>query len=729
MAFASAAAEKIDYGTARLERRLQAVAIQEPLVIDGKLDESAWSQAAVARNFLQREPREGEPATEPTEVRLLYDRDHLYFGVTAFESEIDDIIISDLKKDFNPDQGDSFEIILDTFHDKRNAYRFATNPGGAKWDAQMSNEGREQNVNWDGVWYVQVRITETAWIAEIAIPFKTLKFRVAEVQTWGINFERYVRRKNEDSHWAPVPRIYGIQRVSLAGTLEDLREIEPGFNLKVKPYVLSMLGKIGEAGADYDGDIGLDLKYGLTTGLTWDFTYNTDFSQVEADEQQVNLTRFSLFFPEKRDFFLENSGIFQFGAGPDRGPAVGGGGGGAGPGAPPRLGGITEDNIFFFSRRIGLDERLGVIPIVGGTRLTGRIGQYELGFLDIQQDELGTLKATNFMVGRLKRNILANSDVGVIVTNKDIQDSQEFNRLIGADANLRFGQYLNINGYMAKSYSRVQQPYNMAGRFGVRYQDRIWEIRGSYTDIQQNFRNEMGFVPRTGIRDFLGYFGRAFRPRSINGTIREIKPHLQIDYFLDPQGNLDTRLIDYHLPLNFQDGSFVEMGVNATLERLNRPFEIRKGILIPPGVYSFNEAFFTGRSSSKRKIAGNLRWSAGRFYTGYRHSYTLGSTTRPHYRFNILTTYTHNNVNLPQGPFKTNLLTLRFNYSFSTAMFLNALIQYNSDARQWSSNIRFNIIHRPLSDLFIVYNERRDSTSGDLLERALIGKLTYMWSR
>ncbi len=285
------------------------------ITLDGALDEASWSQAPIAHQFIQNDPREGMPATFDTEVRVLYDDDAMYFGVFARDDQPSRIIANDLKKDFNIDQNDGFRIILDTFHDERNGYQFATNPAGAKWDAQMVNEGRENNADWDGIWDVATQITETGWYAEIRIPFRTLRFSAADAQIWGMNFERKVRRLNEDSYWSPVPRIYDIQRVSLAGTLEGMRNVRPGKDLRVKPYVLSSGSTVGGRPTLGDFDAGFDVKYGVTTGLTWDFTVNTDFSQVEADEQQVNLTRFSLFFPEKRDFFLENSGIFQFGGG------------------------------------------------------------------------------------------------------------------------------------------------------------------------------------------------------------------------------------------------------------------------------------------------------------------------------------------------------------------------------------------------------------------------------
>ena len=368
-------------------RRLDAIRLAGEITLDGALDEPSWSQAPMAHNFVQNDPREGMPATFDTEVRVLYDDDAMYFGVFAMDDQPSRIIANDLKKDFNTDQNDGFRIILDTFHDQRNGYQFATNPAGAKWDAQMVNEGRESNANWDGIWDVATRITETGWYAEIRIPFRTLRFSAADVQIWGMNFERKVRRLNEDSYWSPVPRIYDIQRVSLAGTLEGMRGVRPGKDLRIKPYVLSSGSTIGGSATRGDFEGGFDVKYGVTTGLTWDFTVNTDFSQVEADEQQVNLTRFSLFFPEKRDFFLENSGIFQFG-----GATQGGGGNNITSGRQNQ----SQDMRLFFSRRIGLSDDGQAIPILGGTRLTGRQGVYSVGLLNIQQREEGPVPATNF---------------------------------------------------------------------------------------------------------------------------------------------------------------------------------------------------------------------------------------------------------------------------------------------------------------------------------------------
>jgi hypothetical protein len=739
--FASALYANIDYVSARLERRLKPMKTNEPIVVDGELNEASWNQTESASDFTQTEPETDQAASQKTIVRVLYDQENLYFGVHAYDTEPNRVIISELKKDFNRDFGDTIEFVLDTFRDERNGYLFAINAAGAKWDGQMTNEGRETNVNFDAVWTVRTRRVEDGWTAEIEIPFRTLKFRESDVQTWGINFKRNLRRRNEESFWSPLPRIYNIDRVSLAGTLEDLEGIKPGSNIRIKPYVVTSFGtplggreippgtndtisscRWANGGNCFHGDLGIDVKYGITSGLVWDSTFNTDFSQVEADEQQINLTRFSLFFPEKREFFLENSGIFNFGS------STGGGGGGGGAGRPNA---VRDDMIFFFSRKIGLSEDGNPIPIWGGTRLTGRAGRFEMGALSMQQKEFGEINPTNFTVGRLRRNILSNSDIGVIMVNKSEFGSDHYNSAIGTDANFRFGQSLQVNSYMAKSFTAAGGDKDIAGRIGTTYKDPNWELRGAYTSIQEDFEDEMGFVPRVGIRKFTAYAARWFRPEAIRGTVRQIWPHIHYDYVMNTEGNMDTRYVDYHLPITFQSGANMEIGANTTFERLPTPLLLSRSdnVSVPVGGYGFREWMIRGGTDTSRRISGNANYTFGDFFTGYKHTYVLGGTFRFSYRFNTSFNYTHNNINLPEGHFKTNLLSTRVDYSFTTSMFLNALIQYNNDARQWSSNVRFNIIHRPLSDFFLVYNERRHSVSGDLIDRALIAKFTYMIAR
>ena len=472
----------INYETIHLEKRLAAVRASGAITLDGALDESAWSEAPIANGFIQNDPREGANATYDTDVRVLYTDDALYFGVFAHDMEPSKIIVSDLKKDYNTGSSDGFRIVLDTFHDGRNAYQFATNPAGAKWDSQMANEGRDNNSNWDGIWDVKTRMTETGWVAEIWIPFRTLKFGDADPQVWGINFERKLRRLNEDSYWSPIPRIYDAQRVSLAGTLEGMRGLHAGKNIRVKPYALSSGSRVTTRPMAGDFQGGVDVKYGVTSGLVWDFTVNTDFSQVEADEQQVNLTRFNLFFPEKRDFFLENQGVFAFG---DSGQGGGGG-------AFNSRGNSPQEMRLFFTRRIGLSDTGQALPILGGTRLSGRQGAYSIGILNIHQREDGGVPGTNFTALRLRRDVLANSDVGAVLLDKEVA-GPEFNRLVGFDANFRFGD-LTMNGLAAKTFSPARTATGTGNevttRASTEYRNRQWRINARYSTIGDRFNDE-----------------------------------------------------------------------------------------------------------------------------------------------------------------------------------------------------------------------------------------------
>jgi hypothetical protein len=722
-AFPLPAAAQVDYEAERRARRLPLVQASEAITLDGALDEAAWQRAAVATGFLQNEPHDGEPATEETAVRVTYDGDFLYIGVVAYDSSPQEIIVSDLKKDFDPTTSDAFEVIIDTFHDGRNGYMFATNAAGAKWDAQMVNEGRDINSNWDAIWNVRTRITADGWTAEMAIPFRTLRFTTADVQTWGINFLRRIRRRNEESLWSPLPRIYKITRVSDAGTLEGLGGVRPGNDLRVKPYALSSGHSVGRGSIEGDAQIGVDAKYGVTSSLTWDFTVNTDFSQVESDEQQINLTRFNLLFPEKRDFFLENSGVFQFGPG-SFGP---GGGNSPTSGRTNALG----DNILFFSRRIGLSDAGDAIPILAGTRLTGRAGPFSIGARNIQQRSLNAAPATNFTAVRIRRNVLANSDVGIILLNKK-ESGPRYNRLAGADANFRFFRNLNVNAMIARTMAPAAPGGDggeLLGRGGFAYRGTVVDTRAAYTHVGSRFNDELGFIPRTGIGRADAYFGLHLRSNRYPAWLREFFPHYQVvNITRSDSGAFDSRYVDYHLPITLQNGTFIEGGVNASTEDLTQPFAInsRRNITIAPGRYDYNEYFILWRGDQSARLSFTGRAAGGDFYDGRKQTYSFGPNVRATSRLNMNVTWSRNVIELASGAYSTDLVSSRINYSLSTRMFVNALVQYNTDVDQWTSNIRFNIIHRPLSDMFVVYNDRREVQSGALVDRAVIAKLTYM---
>ncbi len=716
-------AEAINYDTIHLEKRLSAVRASGDVTLDGALDEPAWREAPLANGFIQNDPREGTAATYDTEVRVLYTDDAIYFGVWAKDDEPSKIIVSDLKKDYNTGSSDGFRVVLDTFHDGRNAYQFATNPAGAKWDSQMANEGRDNNANWDGIWDVKTRVTETGWFAEIWIPFRTLKFSDADPQVWGINFERKLRRLNEDSYWSPIPRIYDAQRVSLAGTLEGMRGLRAGKSLRVKPYALTSGSRVTTRPMAGDFQGGMDVKYGVTNGLVWDFTVNTDFSQVEADEQQVNLTRFNLFFPEKRDFFLENQGIFAFGQ--ENGNQGGGGNFGAGRTNQ------TQDMRLFFTRRIGLSDAGQALPILGGTRLSGRQGAYSVGVLNIQQREDQGVAATNFSALRLRRDVLANSDIGAVLLDKEV-NGPTFNRLAGMDANFRFGN-LMLNGFAARTFSPdtvvASKGNELASRATIDYRNRQWRTNFKFTTVGEGFNDELGFIPRVGVNELNGQINRTLRPKWLPRAIRELQPHWVFSQFNRQDGGaVDQRAQDFHFPLNFANGSFVEVGMNTNLEMIRTPFTLNsaRGVQIGTGRYEYTESFITYRPNDSARFSSGLRYGVGRFYDGYKRSYAWGPTYRPNEKMNMSVTMQLNDITLPTASYLSTLTTTRLNYNFNTKVFVNALLQYSTDSHQLSSNIRLNIIHRPLSDFFFVYNEHRDERYGIMQDRSLIAKMTYM---
>jgi hypothetical protein len=688
------------------EKKVTAVHIQGSIVIDGNLDEPEWSLAQPATDFIQQEPLMGEPSTERTEVRILYDDENLYLGVYCFDSRgPEGITISDISRDYAPRETDTFTMVFDTFHDKRNSFIFGTNAGGAKRDGQTAGDSERRNYDWDTVWYVETKITEQGWQAEIAIPFRSLRFSDVEEQVWGVNFGRRIRSKNEYTHWSPIPRPHRTSRVSLAGELNGLSGIHQGRNLYLKPYLLAPLVRLEGDDVDFLPDVGFDLKYGVTSELALDVTVNTDFSQVEADQQQINLTRFPLFFPEKREFFLENASLFQV-------RRVGRG-----------LRNSSRDLIAFFSRRIGLSEGR-VVPILGGARFTGRAGPYGVGFLSIQTTEFEELPSTNFTVARVQRDILGNSDVAGIFINK--QGGGEYNRTYGVDGRLQFFRNLEIASFFLKTDTPGLSGEDTSASAFVGWADHRYDIQAEYLSIEDNFNPEVGFVPRKGIRKSRGEFNLKLRPGEIIPWMREFRPSTGIEYITDQANVVQTKNFDQTLEVDWQNGSLFQFTHRVEFERLEDPFFIQPDQAIPVGDYVFGSINASFSSDRSRMFSGSLGLRVGEFFDGHQDSYQAGLRFQLGARFSTDVSWEHDDVDLPSGAFSTDLVNTSIDYSFSPRMFLNALIQYNSTLDEISSNIRFNFIYKPLSDIFLVYNERR-ATDGQIIERALIAKLTYLF--
>lgn len=663
--------------------------ISEKIVIDGRLTEPAWQGAEANDGFIQREPEEGKPASERTEVRLLYTTEMLYIGVVCHDKTPDKILVNDIRKDFNQGEQDSFGIILDTFLDRRNGYYFMTTPVGGQRDSQFFNEGRINTESWDGVWYVESRRTEDGYVIEIGIPFRTLRFKRVHQQQWGAQFFRGIRRNQEWNYWAPLPRrMNASSGVSLAGTVTGIENVTPGRNLQIKPYGVAGMKRIG-AGSDSKADLnaGLDLKYGVTPGLILDLTANTDFSHVEADPQQVNLTRFPLFFEEKREFFLENAGIFQFGS-------------------------LTSSEaLLFHSRTIGLQDGK-TIPILGGARLTGRAGRNYIGLLNMQTRPEESFAATNFSVARLRRDILGNSDVGLIFLNKRSSLPQDHNRSYGADANFAFlNTTLKFNGLLARTETPGRTGSDEIAKLDGEYGDNLVRVQGSYLQVGENFNPEMGFVRERGRRIFHQEF--EFKPRlrpetPVGSFLRDIIFQMTSEYALFLNQQTHSKLYRPQLNFQFRDGSNFLIQYTQNFDRPTESFRLPFSVTVPAGDYRFNTVNVTFNSNRSKPVSGNAGFNTGDFYGGTRLETKLGAVFRPNYKFSSTVDYTRNKVRLPQGDFATNLIGARIDYSFNPKMFLNTFIQYNSETRKVSSNIRFRLVHRPLSDIYLVYNEARD---------------------
>jgi hypothetical protein len=709
----------IDFDTAHLSRIVTAVRVTEPITVDGRFDEPAWMLASPAGDFLQRRPRNGEPMTERTEVRFLYDDDNLYIGVFCFDSEPDRILVNSLQKDYPTQESDGVTVLIDSLHDRRSGFTFVTNPAGARRDVQLSNDG-QGNANWDGVWDVKTSVNDQGWFAEYVIPFKTLRFSSAPSQEWGLQITRRIPRKNEEADWAPLPQNFSNFRMSLAGTLRGLENIRQGRNLKVKPFISTGITQSRSGGRlqtvrgidrlkDWDG--GFDVKYGLTPSMTLDATYRTDFAQVEVDQQQVNLTRFNLFFPEKRDFFLENSGTFGFGPG-------------AGTGAGSNL-------VPFFTRRIGLSAAGTPIPIIAGTRVSGQLDRYDVGVLAMKTEALGSTPSNTFLVGRAKRNLSTSSWIGGLVTNRDSTLSGDYNRVVGTDAHFQFFRKLDFDAYLLGSDTPGRSGRSQARRLQAGWTDVEFLANAEYNEVQPNFNPEVGFVRRRDMRQYAGEV--AWEPL-LRGSdsIQNLHFGTAVDYYEGSgSGELETRITDTKIGLVWESNAAANVIINRTFDRLNAPLSIPSGnprVTIPAGDYTYNDYSADFITNQRRKISATGTVGSGDFYGGDRKLAAVGLILKPNHHLSVNFTYDRNQISLPGGEFTTSLVGTRVIYGFSPRAFLNAFVQYNTDTRLISSNIRFNLVHHPLSDLFIVYNDTRKTALGQIRERAFIVKLTNLFN-
>lgn len=698
---------------------LRAIAAASPIVLDGVLDDAVWKQQPPDSRFTQAEPADGKPATERTDIWVAFDKDSLYIAAYCHDTSGHAPVVRGIRKDFTIGDQDSFEVILDTFGDRRNGFQFATNPSGARADQQITNEGKDTNASWDAVWFVKTAQVTDGWTVEIQIPFRSLRF-VVDGPAWGINFGRHIRRKNEVVYWAPIPRAYSLTRVSLAGTLEGVEGAQPGRNLQVKPYVLgSSVRNTGGATFDHTLNGGLDVKYGVTPALTLDVTARPDFAQAEADEQTVNLTQFSQFFPEKRGFFLENAGLFYVGDAA-RNNRVN-------PTPTP-----DEDLLLFSSRRIGLSSKGAAIPIMAGGRLTGRAAGFTVGALNVQTEQDGSTPATNYSVLRARRNISGASDVGVLfMQRQSTENRSNWNRVYGVDANIRLPGNTDWSSYLINTVTPGVTGATAAWRTSINHEGNYFHGKLGVMQLGKDFRDDLGYYRRTDSRKWLLDVGVRPRPIALKRRgVRELHPHVVWNYFTKPDGRMIGKQLHSGFSVFMNNGGVVELSANQRMEEITAPLRLASTApAMPPGDYNWTEWKLLVQSDASRPfaISGNYFW--GGLWSGTQKTIQGSVIFQPSGRAKVTLgiSRTAGTLTIPVANFVTSIYTMRANYSFTTNMYLDALVQYNRDVKQVNTNVRFNLMHHPLSDLFIVYNEQRFTTPNALAAgRGIILKFSQM---
>ncbi len=699
---------------------LRAVRIDRPLALDGRLDDAVYAEVPGIGGFIQQVPRQGEPATEPTEAWILFDDTNVYFSARAYDSQPDRIAGNELRRDnqnifsFN----DTIVITLDTFRDRRNGFSFQTNPIGALRDQAITNGS--QNDNWNTVWDVKTARFDKGYTVEMVIPFKSLRYSGAGPQVWGVNIRRIVRWKNETSFITPVPPSYGtggVAQMGVAATLIGLETPQQSMNLELKPYAGSSVTTDRTARVPFDNDVtpaaGLDVKYGLTRGLTADVTINTDFAQVEEDQQQVNLTRFSLFFPEKRDFFLEGQGIFDFGGQ-----------------SSENANGITP--VMFFSRRIGLSNGQAV-PVIAGGRVSGKAGRYDIGALTITTGDKPSAAAvtTNFSAVRIKRNILRRSSVGFISTGRfPAVAGHEHSGTAGADADLRFFQNIQTNLYWTRTSTPGRRGDDTSYRTRFNYGGDRYGLELDRVVVGGNFAPEVGFVRRN---DFaLSSATARFSPRMRGGAIRRLSWTGDLEYISDAHGRvMQDRTLTGNVNIEFNSSEEIRLSAVRRYERLPSDFAISPGVVVPSGGYLYDTYRAEYRLATQRKVSGNFSVSRGSFYDGTRttadYSGRIGFSA--HVAMEPVVTF--NWVDLPSGRFTARLVGTRFVLAPSARLQFSSLTQFNPGAHTLSSSVRMRWDYIPGSELFVVYSDGRDTAFGDgnfpaLQNRSFAVKITRL---
>ncbi len=705
----------------------------ETIALDGRFDEAVWKRAVPAADFIQRDPDNGKPATEPTEVRIVYSRNALYLGVTCFDSEPDKLIGYQRRRDEFLQSDDKFQWVIDTYLDARSAYSFEMNPSGLMAD-EIRGVGTN-NRQWDGIWNAKVLRSEIGWTLEIEIPFRTLNFK-ADSDTWGINFARTVQRKNEETLWMGWPRNQGLNRMTNAGLLTGIRDVSQGPGLDIKPYGVtntqSSPGR-GDSKTKTDASAGVDLFYNPTPGLRANLTINTDFAQTEVDQRLVNLTRFPLFFPERRDFFLDGSTFLDFGTG-----GFFGGGGGFGFG-----GGGGQNNLLlpFFSRRIGLDANGNPQKIDVGGKLTGQVGREDIGVLQVRTGRENAAAGEDFTVLRLKHRMLRQSYVGALYTKRHTRESVAPDLdTVGLDFRFQTSTFLGKQNLQASGfYLNTTNPLNTgqsaAYGFQAEYPNDLWFGEFQYREVQKNYNAAVGFAQRTGYRRMNPMLQVSPRPAH-SRWFRRFSFRAGASLLMDPA---DNRLLNrdwdftvFQVEMHSQD--FVQVHVLPTYERLNSNFTLNispgKSITLPVGnEYSFTRYRIDAQTANRRVIAVQPSIEGGSFYSGDRRRVALNVAVRARPGVIVYVGGEWNRVHLAEGSFQTRVFRLVPELQFSPWISVVNNIQYDSVSAVVGWQSRFRWILKPGNDLYVVYthNWLDDPLLNGFstLDRRLASKILY----
>jgi hypothetical protein len=706
-------------GTSTPRPVMQASELSTTPKMDGMvLDDPAWQGVAPASGFWQVQPYEGQAATQKTEVYIGFKDDALYIGMVAYDDNPDNIIVTDGRRDSSLDETDSFRVIIDGLLDRQNGFIFGTNPVGMEYDAQVVKEAAAGafgsdgfNLNWDASWSVKAQISDIGWSAEMRIPFKTLRYGKGKNQVWGINFQRNIRHNNEIVFWAPLSRQYNLNRVSEAGTIEDIYPPSTR-NLKITPYGLVKTGRGGELdGTETDTEFGVDVKYSITPSLTLDLTYNTDFAQVEADYQQVNLDRFNLFFPEKRPFFLENAGQFTVGN--------------------------SGEAQLFFSRRIGIGAEGAVIPINGGARVSGKIGEHtNVGFLYMSSEAVDDVAPENqFTVVRVNQELGKRSSLGAIFVERKgdgsylLDKPNDKNRTYGVDGRLAIGENTLINAWASKTDTPELDGDDHAYSIKGNYDSAEWSHSIEYTEVAGNFNPEVGFLSRRDYRKFSISSLMRIRPEDLWGLM-EVRPHYSYKRYWDFDGFQETGFLHLDVHWEWKNGYEFHTGYNIFKDGIKYPFEIIDDVWVRPGTYNDSEVslFFTTNRSAP--LSFGVHTTFGGKFGGDRAiiSPTIDYRIGDKFSSSLSVNYNKYDLPVPGGDFSVTLSRLRLSYSFTPKILLQILMQYNDDYETLSTNLRFSWLRTANTGLYLVYNEF-DERGIDALPtgREIILKYSYMF--